>query len=325
MLGVAAWMLWRFADREVDIGTVKVGDARRPSRPRAAGGHEPAAGASDRAAANTPEAVLAACFGQVPPIPSPSGRDDDVVNVGKQVVRGGFESAVDAMAPPLTRRDEDEVARGLARKVRRETRVWHTRRQRERIASIVRRLARHVSRYGQDGYRFELLDSKQVNAFMGPGGQGYVYRGLIGLMHSDDALAFVLGHELAHGELHHLDASLRAAKAGRELGGALGGAEGGEAGALLASLVATVARVTYDQDQEYEADRLGFCLAILAGYSAQGAIDAMSALRSQEGHEPASSGRHSILYDIIRTHPPTTERRAYLRRLRRALRRGLAR
>ncbi len=85
---------------------MKVGDARRPSGARAAGGDESPSSASGRASANTPEAVLAACFGQVPPIPGPSGRDDDLVSAGKRVVRGGFESAVEAMAPPLTRRDE---------------------------------------------------------------------------------------------------------------------------------------------------------------------------------------------------------------------------
>ena len=53
------------------------------------------------------------------------------------------------------------------------------------------------------GFRFVLLESKDVNAFAVPGGIICVYAGLLDFLESEDELAVVLGHEVAHVELRH--------------------------------------------------------------------------------------------------------------------------
>lgn len=53
------------------------------------------------------------------------------------------------------------------------------------------------------GYRFLLLDSKEVNAFSAPGGFVLVTRGLVRTVENEDELAAALAHEIAHVELEH--------------------------------------------------------------------------------------------------------------------------
>ena len=52
-------------------------------------------------------------------------------------------------------------------------------------------------------WEFNLVKDKQVNAFCMPGGKIVVYEGLMNLVSSDDELAVVLGHEVAHAVAKH--------------------------------------------------------------------------------------------------------------------------
>jgi predicted Zn-dependent protease len=53
------------------------------------------------------------------------------------------------------------------------------------------------------GYRFAVLNSPDVNAFAMPGGFVFITTGAIKQMESEDELAGVLGHEIAHVNLRH--------------------------------------------------------------------------------------------------------------------------
>lgn len=52
-------------------------------------------------------------------------------------------------------------------------------------------------------WEFNLVADKQVNAFCMPGGKIVVYEGLMKLVTSDDELAVVVGHEVAHAVAKH--------------------------------------------------------------------------------------------------------------------------
>ncbi|HWP68404.1 MAG TPA: M48 family metalloprotease, partial [Rectinemataceae bacterium] len=62
------------------------------------------------------------------------------------------------------------------------------------------------------GYRFIGLSSDEVNAFATPGGHILVARGLLRLVQSEDELAAVLAHEIAHVALGHGLSSVQGAK-----------------------------------------------------------------------------------------------------------------
>ena len=54
-----------------------------------------------------------------------------------------------------------------------------------------------------NGYRLAILDSNEINAFATSGGHIFVTRGLINAAKSEDALAGVIAHEIAHIQLKH--------------------------------------------------------------------------------------------------------------------------
>src|SRR5437016_3439628 len=53
-------------------------------------------------------------------------------------------------------------------------------------------------------YTFKIVDDKDVNAYSLPGGFIYVNKGTLDYVHSDDELAGVLAHEIAHAAHHHM-------------------------------------------------------------------------------------------------------------------------
>lgn len=92
-----------------------------------------------------------------------------------------------------------------------------------KVTQVGRRLAAATNAYlKQNGYEsmlsslsweFNVVDSKQVNAFCMPGGKIVVYTGLLNLVgngpHSDDELAAVMGHELSHALAKHANERIR--------------------------------------------------------------------------------------------------------------------
>ncbi|HWZ43969.1 MAG TPA: M48 family metalloprotease [Candidatus Saccharimonadales bacterium] len=119
----------------------------------------------------------------------------------------------------------------------------------------------------QLNYRFHYIpDNNFINAFALPGGHIFLGKGLMLLMHSEDELASVLGHEVEHIDQYHCNerVSLEARLRRIPLSG-------------LIQLPIEIFQAGYSKEQEMEADRNGTQLAVLAGYSPQGAIDMFQA------------------------------------------------
>src|SRR6266403_1479778 len=112
-------------------------------------------------------------------------------------------------------------------------------------------------------WRFNVTDDVEPNAFALPGGYVYVTRGLVTLLNSEDELAGVLGHEMAHVLERHAARRAGAATPFALLFGipagilgavspALGGIVGGT-GELASGMVLA----SYSRDQERDADQIG--------------------------------------------------------------------
>ncbi len=123
-------------------------------------------------------------------------------------------------------------------------------------------------RAAQWRWEVNLLGSKQINAFCMPGGKIAFYTGILQqLQLSDDEVAMIMGHEVAHALLEH--ARERMAKSGgTELllrgGAALLGL--GNLGDLAASGVTQLLSLKFGRQDESEADSLGLLVAARAGY-----------------------------------------------------------
>jgi beta-barrel assembly-enhancing protease len=142
------------------------------------------------------------------------------------------------------------------------------------------------------GYHFQVVDSMEINAFAAPGGLIVVTRGMLRCCKTEDALAAVLAHEIAH--VQNQD-GLRAIKTSR-LTSALTiiAAEGTKqyAGRNLAQLtqafegsvsdvVNTLVVSGYSRDQERQADEAAIVILSRVGYNPSALVEMLTVMKSQ--------------------------------------------
>src|SRR5690606_30748135 len=124
-------------------------------------------------------------------------------------------------------------------------------------------------------YQLTILDSPVVNAFAAPGGYIFLTRGILAYIGNDaDALANVLGHEIAHVEHKHGMSTI-----GRQLGLSLvfqllfGNQQQVNEGIYNAAVIVTqLISLGWSREQEHESDDLGQRLAFAAGYDPMGMV-----------------------------------------------------
>ena len=123
-------------------------------------------------------------------------------------------------------------------------------------------------------WEVNLLGSQQVNAFCMPGGKIAFFSGILSkLKLSDDEVAVIMGHEVAHALLEHAREQL-AKSAGTSLGLRLGAVllGLGSLGDVAAQGLANLATLKFGRDDESEADALGLVLAAKAGYDPRAGV-----------------------------------------------------
>lgn len=158
------------------------------------------------------------------------------------------------------------------------------------VQKVGKRLATAVETYLRNNNRldaiqnysweFNLVQDNSANAFCMPGGKIVVYEGLLPVTQSEDALAIVLGHEIAHAVAKHSAEQLSTQvkqQAGAKLLGAVLGATGvSNTTSLLTqtafSLGSKLGSLKYSRDNESEADYMGLIFAAMAGYDPSVAV-----------------------------------------------------
>jgi predicted Zn-dependent protease len=170
----------------------------------------------------------------------------------------------------------------------------------ERVRAIASRLIPQTAVFRPDasGWRWEVnvITSNQLNAWCMPGGKIAVYSGLIEkLKLSDDEIAAIMGHEIAHALREHARERISqqmATSAVVGIGAAVLGV--GAAGADLGNLVAQVTfTLPNSRTHEIEADRIGVELAARAGYDPRGAVSVWQKMaKASDGGPPQFLSTH---------------------------------
>lgn len=162
-----------------------------------------------------------------------------------------------------------------------------------RVLKITQRLIPQTAAFRPDAPRWQweinVLKSDSLNAWCMAGGKMMIYSGLIDRLRlSDDEIAAVLGHEMAHALREHSREQVSRSVAtgmGVSVAGALLGV-----GDVGQDLMSTVARVTFELPHsrlhEIEADRIGVELAARAGYDPRAAISLFSKMSTGGGASP---------------------------------------
>lgn len=163
-------------------------------------------------------------------------------------------------------------------------------------------------------WEFNLVESKEINAWCMPGGKVVVYSGILPVTKDETGLAVVMGHEVAHAIAGHgserMSQELLAQFGGVALATAMS-----QQPAATQQLWMTVygagaqygALLPYGRLQESEADRLGLIFMAMAGY------DPHEAVTFWERMSPTKGGGQPP--EFFSTHPSDASRIAAIRKL----------
>ena len=171
----------------------------------------------------------------------------------------------------------------------------------ETVERIGRRLAA-CARRSYIPFRFFLIDSPGIrNAYAIPGGSILITRALLDICRSEDEIAGVLAHEVAHIDCSHSLKRLGAALAIQNLVGI-----NNLILSMATGLFEKLIECGYSQDNEFEADREGSLLAKRAEFDPLGLMELM---KMEEDIYPAEE------HSYFSTPPPRHERINELRKL----------
>lgn len=158
------------------------------------------------------------------------------------------------------------------------------------------------------GFEWEfhtIVDDETVNAWCMPGGKVCVYTGILPLFDSDDELAVVMGHEIAHAIARHGNERMSQQMILNGVGTVLTPTDTTQVSIFQKVFMgsATLGMLAYSRSHESEADKLGLVFAKVAGYDPNAAITFWKKMAAQGG---------SGVPEILSTHPSDEKRIADL-------------
>jgi predicted Zn-dependent protease len=177
----------------------------------------------------------------------------------------------------------------------------------KRVRDITQRLIPHTAVFRPDAAKWpwevHVISVDEVNAWCMPAGKMAMYTGLITKLNAtDDEIAAVTGHEIAHALREHARERISRQMGTQMTVGIVGALFG--IGQMGQSVAGTVADVTLNlpnsRTHEVEADRIGVELAARAGFDPRAAVALWEKMAKQSGgNQPPK---------WLSTHPPHQDR-----------------
>lgn len=183
------------------------------------------------------------------------------------------------------------------------------------VKSVGQKIAAASERYltanGYAGYladyrwEYNLVESKDVNAWCMPGGKIVIYTGILPITKNEAGLAAVMGHEVAHALANHGQQRMSAGQL-QQLGAvgvgvATANSEYAEIFNTAYGMGSSVGvMLPFSRSHETEADNIGLILMAIAGYEPSVAAELWQRMQAQEnGNTPP---------EFLSTHPSSTTR-----------------
>ena len=159
-------------------------------------------------------------------------------------------------------------------------------------------------------FQFHIIENTNLNAFAVPGGQVFIFSGLLDSAKRPEELAGVLAHEIAHvTRRHSLRNIISSAGLWLTISAFFGDAEG--LTAILTDGSQFLLSQKFSRDFEREADDTGWDYLVAANVDPRGMIDFFETIRKEQ--EKSTAGHLANQFDILVTHPATDERMKHLR------------
>ncbi len=273
-------------------------------------------------------AFILASFTSCVSLPTPGGDEGFSTEMA---VLGAITSSVESIekaSETITPEEEYYIGRSVAASIATQFPVDHGNLQMTTyLNNICETLVMNSDKpYLFKGYYVVILDTDEINAMATPGGHIFVSRGLIDCTDSEDALAAVLAHEVAHVQLGHSVSAIKASRVRSAVSSttkavavtsiAVANERAGAYGVKLSDkemkkvmeavdtfsdmsneVVKTLVNTGFSKEQEFEADKNALYIMQSAGYDPYAMLDMLGQLEES----PSNSGWGS-------THPSPKDR-----------------
>ncbi|MDX9977064.1 MAG: M48 family metallopeptidase [Candidatus Cloacimonadales bacterium] len=182
----------------------------------------------------------------------------DLIQLGLGVADAVNQTMLDITA--LTDEEENEVGQELKRIILKEKKPashnkWN-------VEKVFNKVVKNVSRKALN-YDCTIVSDEDVNAFAIAGGPIFINTGLLDFTKSEDELAFIICHEIAHNERKHCVKSIQYSVIANQVDPLFGS---------IVGIAYSIYNKPFNMSHEYEADEYGVYLMQKAGYSKNGAI-----------------------------------------------------
>ena len=176
----------------------------------------------------------------------------------------------------------------------------------KRVRTIAQRLVAQANTWNERAPKWQwevnVIRSDDINAWCMPGGKIVVYTGLVNkLQLSDDEIAMIVGHEMAHALREHAReqiAKQTATGAGISIVSSIFGL--GELGNTVANAGAQLLVLKFSRNDETEADLVGLEMAARAGYNPQASISLWKKMMANDAGKGGFLSTHPSGQDRIK-------------------------
>jgi len=199
---------------------------------------------------------------------------------------------------PISEKQEMSVGDSLHLMIANEGKLLKKHPKQTYLNNLLDKICQHVER-PEIAYKIFVLDDDQsLNAFSLAGGRIYITAKMLSWVETEDELAFIVAHEIAHVDKKHGIRKVQTAEAAKHAAHHAGVQEYGDLVAGATLLLSS----PFGQIDEYEADRWGAVLALKSGYNPRKGLRFFEKMSEKENYD--------FYEKILRTHPYSAERLA---------------
>jgi predicted Zn-dependent protease len=188
-------------------------------------------------------------------------------------------------------KEENDIGIALGAEIEKSLKIGSTKKW--DVKKVFAKVLKNISR-NKINYAFKIIKDNEVNAFAIAGGKIYINIGILDFIKSEDELAFIIAHEIAHIEKKHCINKIKLTYLAGKVDANL---------ATLVSAMKSVYDLPFSKYDEFEADDLGVKLIQKAGYNKKGAIEFFKRLAAHFKESPRDP-----VNDFVASHPLSTER-----------------
>jgi predicted Zn-dependent protease len=194
----------------------------------------------------------------------------------------------------LSDEEENSIGIELEKQILNDSRV--VRERNFNLKKIFNDIMRYVDRTNLN-YGYKVVETDEVNAYAIAGGRMFFNTGILEFLETEDEIAFVMAHEIAHNELRHCIKRVQYAAIASSIDPSFG---------EIVQLSYGIYSMPFTKYDELEADELGVWLMKKAGYDKQGAVDFF--LKLEELEKEYGIDERDALNDFISSHPTARDR-----------------